>query len=118
MRRRPLPHFAPCAPRLQHQSRSNTPMSLHITHNGIVQRHDNGRVVLLRPGKIGGTVTEIEVSEELADTYRLATGDVVEGATEPIEEAAPQTARSDEVMEDEAGWHEQYDEPAAAAHKS
>ncbi len=69
---------------------------------------------MLRPGKNGGRITEIEIAQELADAHRLATGDVVEGLTEPMA-AAPQTALSDEVMEDEAAWHEQYDEPASVA---
>jgi len=88
-------------------------MALGITQNGVVHRQDDGTVTILRPGRNGGLGTEIEVSQELADRYRLATGDVVAGATEPIGPDMPETARSDEVMEDEAGWDEQFDEPSA-----
>src|SRR5579871_726195 len=60
-------------------------MSLQMTENGIVHRHEDGTTTILRPGRNGGSGTEIEVPQELADAYRLATGDVVEGPAEPLE---------------------------------
>lgn len=87
-------------------------MALGITQNGIVHRHEDGTTTIVRPGKNGGPGTEVEAQQELADAYRLATGDIIEGATEPVAEE-PNTARSDEVMEDEASWDEQIDETAA-----
>lgn len=61
-------------------------MALNINQNGIVHRHEDGTTTILRPGKNGGPGTEIAVHQELADQYRLATGDIVEGATEPLED--------------------------------
>lgn len=54
-------------------------MALGIASNGIVQRDQQGITTILRPGKNGGTSTEIAVNAVLADAYQLATGDIVEG---------------------------------------
>lgn len=88
-------------------------MRLEIVQNGIVYRPEEGLVVLYRPGKNGGPGTQVEVDAALADTYRLATGDVVEGVTEPIEPRQTATAASDECMEDAILTDEQHDEPTA-----
>jgi transcription termination factor Rho len=88
-------------------------MALGITQNGIVQRHDEGGVTIHLPAKNGGPGVEIEVEERLAESYRLATGDVVEGVTEPIAVTQSATAASDECLEDEVSWDEQRDEPGA-----
>jgi transcription termination factor Rho len=91
-------------------------MALNIGQHGIVQRHDDGDVTLLRPGRNGGAGVEVEVSEELADAYRLATGDVIEGTCEAIDEVQS-------AAEASAEWYEHYelleaeeqrDEPSAA----
>jgi transcription termination factor Rho len=92
--------------------RKSLSMALNITQNGIVYRHDGGGVTLHRPGKNGGLGTIVEVSEELADRYRLATGDIVVGSMEPIREERAATATSDECMED-AYADDERDEPMA-----
>lgn len=88
-------------------------MALDIARHGIAHRRDEGGVTLYRFGKNGGQSEPIEVGEELAETYRLATGEVIVGATEPIIERQSPTAASDECMEDAVGWDEQMDEPSA-----
>ncbi|HLK58871.1 MAG TPA: hypothetical protein VKU00_20020 [Chthonomonadaceae bacterium] len=93
-------------------------MALGIVQHGMVRRQDDGTTTIVRPGKSGGPATEIEVPEDIADTYRLATGDVVEGTAVRIMTEEPETGRSDEVMEDEIGWDEQIDEPPAARNAS
>lgn len=85
-------------------------MALGIVTNGIVQRQDEGGVIIYRPGKNGGLGTLIDVGIELADAHRLATGDVVEGETLELQ-YTPDTMLSDECMEDAAAWDEQRDEP-------
>jgi len=85
-------------------------MALDITRNGIVLRRDGGAVTINRPGLNGGPGSQIEVSDALADRYRLATGDIVEGCTEPIQEGRAATVSSDECMED-AYDEEERDEP-------
>jgi transcription termination factor Rho len=87
-------------------------MTLDLLRFGIARRHDDGRVTLYRPGRLGGLGTQIQVPEPLADRYRLATGDVVEGPTESILSLASNTALSDECLEDEIAADEQRDEPA------
>jgi hypothetical protein len=86
-------------------------MALDIGRNGIVQRHEDGSVTIHRPAKNGGAGTEIEVPVELADAYRLATGDVVEGETEPI------YGGLGEIIDDDAelrpDWDLQIDEPSS-----
>ena len=57
-------------------------MTLEITRNGIIQRRKDGTTALLRPHRNGGPMTEMTVPEDLADEYRLVTGDVVEGEIE------------------------------------
>jgi transcription termination factor Rho len=89
-------------------------MALGIAQHGIVHRRDDGTTAILRPGRRGGAGIEVEVPKDLAEEHRLATGDVVEGPTEPVASSEPETSRSDEVMEDEASWDEQFDEPPAA----
>ena len=59
-------------------------MRLNIGQNGIVWRQEDGTAVILRPGRTGGKPVRIEVPTELADEFRLATGDVVEGEIEAI----------------------------------
>ncbi len=59
-------------------------MALDIGRNGIVRRQQDGRTSILRPHRNGGPATEIEVAPELADEFRLVTGDDVSGETEPI----------------------------------
>jgi transcription termination factor Rho len=87
-------------------------MTLDLLRLGIAKRHDDGRVTIHRPGRCGGLGAEIEVPEELADRFRLASGDVVEGPTEPIRAFDCNTALSDECLEDEIAADEQRDEPA------
>ncbi|HZT44184.1 MAG TPA: hypothetical protein VFA07_18610 [Chthonomonadaceae bacterium] len=82
-------------------------MTLQIIHNGIVHRHEDGTTTILRPGKNGGPGTEIEVPQELADSYRLATGEVVEGTTEPLE------AHSDVEGDDTPAMAEPIDEASS-----
>ena len=91
-------------------------MALNIGQHGIAQRHDDGSVTLFKPGRNGGAGVEVEVSEELADAYRLATGDVVEGTRQPIDMVQSAMGAS-------AEWYEHYelleveeqrDEPSAA----
>ena len=77
-------------------------MALEIGRNGIVQRHEDGSVTVLRPGRNGGAGTEIAVPPDLADAFRLATGDVVEGDTEPIEDGAG--AEPESCPEMVSGW--------------
>ncbi len=86
-------------------------MALGITQYGIVFRHDGGGVTICRPGRNGGTGTQILVSEELANEYNLATGDVVFGEMESIG-AEPVRHASNEVREDYLAWDEQRDEPS------
>ena len=52
-------------------------MTLEITRNGIIQRWKDGTTTLFRPHRNGGSMTEVAVPEDLADEYRLVTGDVV-----------------------------------------
>jgi transcription termination factor Rho len=87
-------------------------MALEINRNGIVYRHDGGGVTIHYPGKNGGRGTIVEVPEELADRYRLASGDIVVGTTEPIMDERSATATSDECMED-AYADDERDEPLA-----
>ena len=54
----------------------------------------------------------MEVSEEMADAYRLATGDVVEGVTEPVIAPLPMTDGEEEPS-CQPEWQEQFDEPSA-----
>ncbi len=86
-------------------------MALDIGRNGIVQRHEGGSVTIHRPAKNGGAGTEIDIPAELADAFRLATGDVVEGATEPIYGGLAEM-REDEV-ELPPDWDLQIDEPSS-----
>lgn len=58
-------------------------MLLNLTQNGIVQRHDEGTVTVYRPHKNGSLGEESVLPEALADTYRLATGDVIEAFDNP-----------------------------------
>lgn len=55
---------------------------LGVVRNGIVRVAEGGEVHILRPGKNGGRLMPIAVSQAIADRFRLATGDVVEGDTE------------------------------------
>lgn len=77
-------------------------MALNIRQNGIVLRQDDGSVTIHRPGKGGNAGVIIEVGEELADTWRLATGDVVEGVTAVFDDVQA-------VSDASAEWYEQYD---------
>ena len=90
-------------------------MGLDIGRNGIAQRHDDGSVSLLLPGKNGSGGSEIEVGRELADAWRLATGDVIEGTRTPIDAVQALSGASAEWYEDYdlAGHDEQRDEPGA-----
>ncbi len=88
-------------------------MALNIGQNGIAQRHSDGSVTLLRPGRNGGPGTEIAVPEALADAFRLATGDVVAGETEPLAVEMPAFENSAETPELLPDWDAQFDEPAA-----
>jgi transcription termination factor Rho len=85
---------------------------LDIPTHGIAQRHDDGSVTLHRPAKLGGFGTEIAVPAALADEWRIATGDIVTGVTEPIESDRANTALSDECLEDVYA-DEERDEPSA-----
>ena len=77
-------------------------MALNIGQFGIAQRHDGGQVTLLRPGKTGGSGTEIEVPAALAEECRLATGDVVEGPTMALDSVQAAFGAS-------AEWYEHYE---------
>lgn len=90
-------------------------MGLDIEWNGIAVRHEDGNVTLLRPGKNGSGGSEIEVPFALADRWRLATGDVVEGTREAIDAVQSVAGASTEWYEDYelAGQEEQRDEPGA-----
>ncbi len=87
-------------------------MGLNIGQCGIVQRHKDGSATLLRPGRNGGPGTEIAISTELADEYRLATGDVVAGKTEALGLDHDTNGPDIGAMEEE-GWDSQFDEPTA-----
>src|SRR5207249_280108 len=84
--------------------------ALNIAENGIVQRRDDGSVVIVAPARGGAPPVEIEVEQALADTWNLATGDIVAGATEPIH--GDQSTLSSEQWEDAAVADEERDEPA------
>lgn len=77
-------------------------MALNIRQNGIVFRQDSGNVTIHRPGKSSNGGVEIEVGEELAEAWRLATGDVVEGVTEVFDNVQA-------VADAGPEWYEQYD---------
>lgn len=89
-------------------------MSLNIAQNGMVHRRDDGLVTIHRPAKNGKLGTEIEVPEALAEAHRLASGDVVEGVTEPFDEVQSVEAASAEWFEDNFEEYDEHDEPAAA----
>src|SRR5580658_6771424 len=55
-----------------------------IVQNGIVRLAENGDATIVRPGKNGGNPTAVAISQEIAEQYRLATGDVVAGETQPL----------------------------------
>src|SRR5438309_2176002 len=57
--------------------RHKTP-PLQLNTNGIARRLEES-VMLLRPGRQAGPWSVVEVEKGLADDYRLADGDVVEG---------------------------------------
>src|SRR5579871_787094 len=107
----PRQEIAPALPNVSRRRKSLS-MTLDINLNGIVYRHDGGGVTIHRPGRNGGLGTILEVSEELANRYRLATGDIVVGSMEPIREERAATAVSDECMED-AYSDDERDEPQA-----
>ena len=86
-------------------------MSLEIGRNGIVQRHKDGSTTIHRPGRNGGAGSEIEVPLDLADGFRLATGDVVEGETEPMHDES--VGVSDDDPESRSDWDMQVDEPSS-----
>ncbi len=75
-------------------------MPLGILQYGIAHRRDDGVVTLFRPAKNGGRGTEVEVPKELAEQFRLETGDLVDGETEPIPEPDAGPAVSPEQVED------------------
>ena len=77
-------------------------MALNIRQNGIVFRHEDGNVTIHRPGKSGNAGVEIEVGAKLAEAWRLATGDVVGGVTEPLDVVQSVSDAGPE-------WYEQYD---------
>jgi transcription termination factor Rho len=85
-------------------------MALNIGRNGIAFRQDDGTTAILLPGRNGGPGTQIEVPAEIAETYRLAPGDIAEGELQPI---APDSAvfRPDAGWEAQADWDTQRDEP-------
>ncbi len=90
-------------------------MGLDVERNGIAVRHEDGNVTLLRFAKNGSGGSEIEVPPALADVWRLATGDVVEGTREAIDAVQAVAGASAEWYEDYelAGQEEQRDEPGA-----
>jgi hypothetical protein len=90
-------------------------MALEIGRNGIVRRQKEGVVTIWRPGTNGGPITQIEVAPELADGYRLATGDIVEGETEPIFDNMPDGDHEEDLAMP-PGWDTQHDEPSALRH--
>ena len=74
-------------------------MPLEIATHGIVQRRDDSTVHdgTARPCGNAGPVVEIEVPAELADRYRLWTGDIVKGDAKTLEAgtAAEDVARAE-----------------------
>lgn len=87
-------------------------MALGIGQYGIVERRKDGTTLIVRPARNGGEVTEVEVASAFMETYRLATGDVVEGVTEPLE-TNPMASERGLSFEDLERWDEQIDEPMA-----
>lgn len=87
-------------------------MALFTERGGIVQRQKDGATHLIRPGRNGGRVTCVEVPSELAEQYNLADGDIVEGATERIEEESTEDDH-DFDLDMQPGWDVQYDEPGS-----
>ncbi len=85
-------------------------MALNIGQNGIVFRQADGMVAILRPGRNGGPGTQVAVSTEIADAYRLTTGDVLEGETEPIPMETA-VADLDPDWDRQPDWDAQFDEP-------
>jgi hypothetical protein len=82
---------------------------LDIVANGIAHRAEDGRVVLVVPHANGSGVAEVEVDPALAARFSLATGDVVEGITEPIPGVEPRA----QVYEEDDWDYDERDEPAA-----
>ncbi|HSV72558.1 MAG TPA: hypothetical protein VLH79_02225 [Chthonomonadales bacterium] len=60
-----------------------------VAQNGIAQLAEDGEVVLWRPSRASGAWTRVAVGRELADRWRVATGDVVAGPKEAVADAAP-----------------------------
>ena len=87
-------------------------MALGIERNGIVQRHKDGVTTIWRPGRNGGPGTEIEVTPEHAEQYRLATGDIVAGETEIVRDES-HTAYPHETAEAQPEWDADFEEPQA-----
>lgn len=63
---------------------------LDIARNGIVFRPDEGDVAIWRPQGVGAG-TWVSVPPELAQGFRLETGDVVTGPIDTVESAEPDT---------------------------
>ena len=88
-------------------------MALEIGRYGIVQRHKDGATTILRPGRNGGAGTEIAVSDELADQFRLVTGDIVAGETEEFEPDFAENRQDKDDFALDLEYDTQIDEPNA-----
>ncbi len=85
-------------------------MALNIGQNGIVFRQDDGSVAILRPGRNGGSGTQIAVPPELAEAFRLTVGDIACGEIQPLPlETTPSYPEVE--LERQADWDAQFDEP-------
>lgn len=76
-------------------------MRFEIGVNGIAWRDIEGRVTLRRPDRNGGPGKHIDVPEELAERFYLATGDIVAGEFEPIEIGTADDIQPEEVEDAE-----------------
>ncbi len=85
-------------------------MVLNIGQNGIVFRQDDGTTAILLPGRNGGAGTQIAVSPEITEAYRLAPGDIAEGETQPIP-IENFVSNPDTESERQPDWDTQFDEP-------
>lgn len=88
---------------------------LGVNQNGLVRVLEDGTTQIVRPRKNGGAPRLIAVPEELASTYRLAAGDIVEGDTELLEPYPDHLEANDcQLLAIEEDVDLQYDEPARA----
>ena len=85
-------------------------MALNIGQNGIAFLQEDGTAAILHPAHNGGAGSLIAIAPELAETCRLAPGDIVEGETQPISlDTLP--LKPDAEVERQPEWDIQFDEP-------